>query len=54
MEHKEQKDPVASSTSVYSTTSAVDKETLVVKEDETYDAGFFERVEAGKESKQKW
>ena len=33
------------------TTSAVDfsKETLVVKEEETYDAGVFERVEAGGE-----
>ena len=48
MEHEEQKDPVAQSTSVHSTTSAVDfsKETLVVKEEETYDAGVFERVEA--------
>ncbi len=48
MEHEEQKDPVAQSTSVYSTTSAADfsKETLVVKEEETYDAGVFERVEA--------
>ena len=47
MEHEEQKDPVAQSTSVYSTTSAADfsKETLVVKEEETYDAGAFERVE---------
>ncbi len=36
MEHEEQKDPVAQSTSVHSTTSAVDfsKETLVVKEEE--------------------
>ena len=33
---------------MHSTTSAVDfsKETLVVKEEETYDAGVFERVEA--------
>ena len=31
---------------MYSTTSAVDKETLVVKEEETYDAGVFEKVEA--------
>ena len=33
---------------MHSTTSAVDfsKETLVVKEDETYDAGVFERAEA--------
>lgn len=33
---------------MHSTTSAVDfsKETLVVKEEETYDAGAFERVEA--------
>ena len=48
MEHEEQKDPVAQSTSVYLTTSAADfsKETLVVKEEETYDAGVFERVEA--------
>ena len=48
MEHKEQKDPVAQSTSVHSTTPAVDfsKETLFVKEEETYDAGAFERVEA--------
>ena len=48
MEHEKQKDPVAQSTSVHSTTSAVDfsKETLVVKEEETYDAGVFERVEA--------
>ena len=48
MEHEEQKDPGAQSTSVHSTTSAVDfsKETLVVKEEETYDAGAFERVEA--------
>ena len=32
---------------MHSTTSAVDfsKETLVVKEEETYDAGVFERVE---------
>ena len=50
MEHEEQKDPVA--TSVHSTTSAVDlfdkdsKETLVVEEEETYDAGAFERAEA--------
>ena len=37
-----------SATSVHSTTSAVDfsKETLVVKKEETYDAGVFERVEA--------
>ena len=40
MEHEEQKDPVAQSTSAHSTTSAVDlsdrdnKETLVVKEEE--------------------
>ena len=39
MEHEEQKDPVAQSTSAHSTTSAVDlsdrdnKETLVVKEE---------------------
>ena len=48
MEHEEQKDPVAQSTSVHLTTSAADfsKETLVVKEEETYDAGVFERVEA--------
>ena len=48
MEHEEQKDPVAQSTSVYLTTSAADfsKETLVVKEEETYDAGVFERVKA--------
>ena len=52
MEHEEQKDPVAKSTSVQSTTSAVDlpdkdsKETLVVKEEETYDAGAFKKVEA--------
>ena len=52
MEHEEQKDPVAQSTSVHSTTSTVDlsdrdsKETLVVKEEETYDAGAFEKVEA--------
>ena len=51
MEHEEQKDPVAQSTSAHSTTSAVDlsdrdnKETLVVKEEETYDAGVFEEVE---------
>ena len=42
---KSKKDPVAQSTSVYSTTSAADfsmcKETLVVKEEETYDAGVF-------------
>ena len=40
MEHEEQKDPVAQSTSVHLTTSAADfsKETLVVKEEETYDA----------------
>ena len=33
---------------MYSTTSAADfsKETLVVKEEETYDAGVFERAEA--------
>ena len=33
---------------MHSTTSAVDfsKETLVVKAEETYDAGFFERAEA--------
>ena len=45
MEHEEQKDPVAKSTSVHSTTSAVDfsKGTLiVVKEEKTYDAGVFE------------
>ena len=44
MEHEEQKDPVAQSTSVYSTTSAADftKETLIVKEEKTYDAGVFE------------
>ena len=48
MEHEKQKDPVAQSTSVHSTTSAVDfsKETLVVKEEETYDAGVFVGVEA--------
>ena len=48
MEHEEQNDPVAQSTSVHSATSAVDfsKETLVVKEEETYDADVFERVEA--------
>ena len=52
MEHEEQKDPVAQSTSAHSTTSAVDlsdrdnKETLVVKEEETYDADAFGRVEA--------
>ena len=52
MEHEEQKDPVAQSTSAHSTTSAVDlsdrdnKETLVVKEEETYDADAFEKVEA--------
>ena len=33
---------------MYSTTSAADftKETLIVKEEETHDAGVFERVEA--------
>ena len=52
MEHEEQKDPVAQSTSAHSTTSAVGlsdrdyKETLVVKEEETYDADVLERVEA--------
>ena len=48
MEYEEQKDPAAQSTSVYLTTSAADfsKETLVVKEEETYDAGVFERVKA--------
>ena len=48
MEHQEQKDPVAQSTLVYSTTSAADfsKETLVIKEEETCDAGIFERFEA--------
>ena len=48
MEHEEQKGPLAQSTSVYSTTSAADfsKEILVVKEEETHDAGVFERVEA--------
>ena len=50
--YEEQKDPVAQSTSARSTTSAVDlsdrdnKETLVVKEEETYDADAFEKVEA--------
>ena len=39
---------------MYSTTSAVDfsKETLVVKEEETHDAGAFEKVEA--EVRQLW
>ena len=52
MEHEEQKDPVAQSTSAHFTTPAVDlsdrdnKETLVVKEEETYDADAFEKVEA--------
>ena len=52
MEHEEQKDPVAQSTSAHSTTSAVDlsdrdnKETPVVKEEETYDADAFEKDEA--------
>ena len=47
MEHEEQMDPVAQSMSVHAITSAVDfsKETLVLKEEETYDAGVFERVE---------
>ena len=48
MGHEEQKDPVAQSTSVYLTTSAAgfSEEILIVKEEETYDAGVFERVEA--------
>ena len=48
MEHEEQKDPVAQSTSVYLTTSAADfsKGTLVAKGEETHDAGVFGRVEA--------
>ena len=52
MEHEEQKDPVAQFTSAHSTTSAVDlsdrdnKENLVVKEEGTYDAGAFKKVEA--------
>ncbi len=53
MGHEEHKDPAAQSTLAHSTTSAVDlsdrdnKETPVVKEDETYDADAFEKVEAG-------
>ena len=52
IEHEEQKDPVAQSTSAQSTTSAVDlsdrdkKKNLVVKEEETDDANAFEKVEA--------
>ena len=48
MEHEEQEGSVAQSTSVHLTTSAADfsKETLVVKEEETHDAGVFERAEA--------
>ena len=50
MEHDEQKDPVAQSMSIFPTTSTVDlserdnKETLVVKEGETNDAGVFGEV----------
>ena len=49
-EHDEHKDPVAWSMSMFPTTSSVDlpdrdnKETLVVKEEETNDAGVFEEV----------
>ena len=52
MEHEEQKDPVAQSTSAHFTTPAVDlsdrdnKENLVVKKVETHDADAFEKVEA--------
>ena len=48
MEHKEQKDPVAQSTFAFFITSTVDlserdnKETLVVKEEETCDAEVFD------------
>ena len=51
MEHEKQKGPVAQFTSAHSTTSAVDlsdrgnKDNLVVKEEETYDADAFEKVE---------
>ena len=54
MKSKRQKDPVAQSTSARFTISAVDfadrnnKETLVVKEEETYDADAYEK------SKRKW
>ena len=47
MEHDEQKDPVAQSTSIFHNTSIVDlfdrdnKETLLVKEEETSDAEVF-------------
>ena len=46
MEHEKQKDPVAQSTSVHSTTSVGDfsKETMVVKEEETYDADVIEKA----------
>ena len=52
MKHEEQKDSVAYSKSLHFTTSAVDlsdrdsKGILVVKEEETYDADAFEKVEA--------
>ena len=51
MEHDEQKDPVAQSTSIFPNTSTVDlfdrdnKETLLVKEEETSDAEVFGEVE---------
>ncbi len=51
MEHDEQKDPVAQSTSIFPNTSTVglfdrdNKETLLVKEEETSDAEVFGEVE---------
>ena len=51
MEHDEQKDPVAQSTSIFPNTSTVDlfdrdnKETLLVKEEETSDEEVFGEVE---------